>query len=81
MVISVNQPRSYEEPVIVTINASIREPDNARDLAIQGNVRLQRHPGAKGWTLGPQIENKIIELCRSNIGAGHSFTQFNIVGI
>jgi hypothetical protein len=33
---------------MITINASIREPDNARDFAIQGNVRLQRDPGAKG---------------------------------
>jgi hypothetical protein len=46
---------------LITINANIREPDNARVLAIQGNVRLKRHPGAKGWILGPQIENKIIE--------------------
>lgn len=40
MEITVNQPRSYEEPAMITINASIRELENARELAIQGNVRL-----------------------------------------
>lgn len=46
---------------MITINASIREPDNARDFAVHGNVRLQRHLGAKSWILAPHIENKIIE--------------------
>jgi len=71
-------PWSYAEPVVTTINESIHEPDNARDIGIHGCVDCHGIEESRVRFLSPRIKNKII-LCRSDIGAVRRFTQFNII--